>query len=159
MKNADIQHHRLKWRRALRIASQSPDRWLRKAAEWNLGLRMSTETQRRAERPTKRWQDDLVDIVKDEQTDATQRNDLENKNTWLIIAKNINECENALTHTIKNNNTTQRNTNPTHHHTETDTRRQTQKDRDGECKDNTSNDLFSRCKSVQEFGHRWNWRS
>ena len=30
---------------------------------------------------------------------------------------------------------------------------------DGMCKDNTSNDPFSRCKSVQQFGHRWNWRS
>ena len=30
---------------------------------------------------------------------------------------------------------------------------------DGRCKDNTSNDPFSRCKSVQQFGYRWNWRS
>ena len=29
---------KLKWRQALRIATQSPDRWTRKAAEWNLGL-------------------------------------------------------------------------------------------------------------------------
>ena len=27
------------------------------------------------------------------------------------------------------------------------------------CKDNTSNDPFSRCKSLQQFGYRWNWRS
>ena len=27
------------------------------------------------------------------------------------------------------------------------------------CKDNTSNDPFSRCKSVQRFGYRWNWRT
>ena len=27
------------------------------------------------------------------------------------------------------------------------------------CKDNTPNDPFSRCKSVQQFGYRWNWRS
>ena len=78
MKSADIHHHRLKWRQALRIATQSPDRWIRKAAQWNLGLLMSTETQRRAERPTKRWEDDLIDFVTDEETDATQRNDLEN---------------------------------------------------------------------------------
>ena len=30
---------------------------------------------------------------------------------------------------------------------------------DGVCKDNTSNDPFSRCKSVQHCGYRWNWRS
>ena len=27
------------------------------------------------------------------------------------------------------------------------------------CKDNTSNDPFSRCESVQQFDYRWNWRS
>ena len=27
------------------------------------------------------------------------------------------------------------------------------------CKDNTSSDPFSRCKSVQQFGYIWNWRS
>ena len=30
---------------------------------------------------------------------------------------------------------------------------------DGWCEDNTSNDPFSRCKSVQQLGYRWNWRS
>ena len=50
----------LKWRRALRIATQSPDRWTWKTVEWNLGLIISTKTQRRAGR-AKRWEDDLID--------------------------------------------------------------------------------------------------
>ena len=47
---------------------------------------------RRAGRPANRWEDDLNDFVKDEDTEATQSNDLNHKNTWLIIA-NIYEWE------------------------------------------------------------------
>ena len=35
---------KLKWRHALRITTQSPDRWTRKAAEWTPGLIISTRT-------------------------------------------------------------------------------------------------------------------
>ena len=86
-------HKKLKWRKALRIATQSPDRWTRKAAVWNPGLVISTKTQRRAERPASRWEDDLNEFVKDEETEATQSNDLKNKNTLLIVAKNACEWE------------------------------------------------------------------
>ena len=34
---------KLKWRHALRIATPNPDRWTRKAAEWNPGLIISTK--------------------------------------------------------------------------------------------------------------------
>ena len=34
---------KLKWRQALRIATPNPDRWTRKAAEWNPGLIISTK--------------------------------------------------------------------------------------------------------------------
>ena len=44
----------LKWRQALRIATQNPDRWTGKAADWNPELIISTKTQRRA---AKRWED------------------------------------------------------------------------------------------------------
>ena len=58
------------------VATQSPVRWTRKAAEWNPGSTRSTKTQRRAGRPAKRWEDDLNEFVKDEETEATQSNDL-----------------------------------------------------------------------------------
>ena len=64
----------LKWRQALRIATQNPDRWTRKAAEWNPVLTIPTKTRRRAGRPAKRWEDDLNGFVKDEETEATQSN-------------------------------------------------------------------------------------
>ena len=57
---------KLKCRQALRIATPNPDRWTRKAAEWNPGLIISTKTQWRAGRPAKRWEDDLDDFVKGE---------------------------------------------------------------------------------------------
>ena len=47
-----------------------------KNAEWNPGLIISTKTHRRAEQPAKRWEDDLNEFVKDEETEATQSNDL-----------------------------------------------------------------------------------
>ena len=83
----------LKWRQALRIATQNRDRRTRKAAEWNPRLIISTKTQKRAGRPAQRWEDDLNDSVKGEETEATHSNELENNDTWLITAKNIYEWE------------------------------------------------------------------
>ena len=57
-------HKNLKRRQALRIATQSPDRWTRRAADWNPGLIISTRTQREAGRPAKIWEDDLMSLWK-----------------------------------------------------------------------------------------------
>ena len=48
-----------------------------------------TRSQRKAGRPAKRWEGDLNDFVKDEETQTTQSNDLKNNNTWLSAAKKI----------------------------------------------------------------------
>ena len=77
----------------LRIATRSPDRWSRKAAEWNLGLIISTRSQRKAGRPAERWEDDLNEFVTDEETQTTQGDDLKNNNTRLSAAKKIYERE------------------------------------------------------------------
>ena len=73
-------------RQAFRIATQSPDKWTRKAAEWKLELVMPTRSQRKAGRPAKRWEDVLDECVKDEETQTTHSNDLKNNNTWLTAA-------------------------------------------------------------------------
>ena len=77
----------------MRIATQSEERWTRRAAEWNPGLMISERTQQKAGRLTKKWEDDLNEIVKEEEeaTETTQSNDLKNKNTFLIAARNVNE--------------------------------------------------------------------
>ena len=78
---------KLKWRQALRIATQSPDRWTRNAVEWNPGLNISRRSQSKAGRPAKRCEDDLNEFVKDEETQATQSYDLRNNATWLTASK------------------------------------------------------------------------
>ena len=85
---------KLKWRQALRIATQSPESWTRKAAEWNLVFITLTQTKRRAGKPRQKMERRLVnDFVKDEETEAAQSNVLKNSNTWLIVAKNVYEWE------------------------------------------------------------------
>ena len=59
---------KLKWRQAVRIATQNPDRWTRKAVAWNPRFVISTNAQRRAGRPAKIWEIDVYDYVKDEDT-------------------------------------------------------------------------------------------
>ena len=78
---------KLKWRQAVRIVTQSPDRWTRKVAEWNRVLIISTKTQRRAGIPVRRWEDDWNDFVQDEETEATQSNDLKINNTWILLRR------------------------------------------------------------------------
>ena len=50
---------KLKWRHAMPLATQNQERWTRRAPEWNPGLIISTRPQRKAGRPSKRWEDDL----------------------------------------------------------------------------------------------------
>ena len=58
---------KLQWRQALWIATQNPDRWTRRPAEWSPGLVTWTRSQRKAGRPAKRWKDGLNEFVKDEE--------------------------------------------------------------------------------------------
>ena len=44
-----VETEKLKRRQALRMATQSHDRWTREAAEWNPGLFISTKTQKKEE--------------------------------------------------------------------------------------------------------------
>ena len=64
----------LKWRQAMHCE----ERWARRAAERNPGLMISTRTQGKATRRTRRWEDDLNEFVKEERTETTQSNDLRN---------------------------------------------------------------------------------
>ena len=67
-----------KWRQALWIVTQRPpERWTRRAAEWNPGLITSTRSPKKQEdQPRDGKKDDLNEFVKVEETDATQSNDL-----------------------------------------------------------------------------------
>ena len=55
-------HRRLKWRLAVRIASEPDERWTEKAAEWN-SLSIKHQTYRPVGRPKKRWEDEINELI------------------------------------------------------------------------------------------------
>ena len=81
------------WIEHVKSTEVADEQMLTHSVGWNLALIISTKTQWRAGRPAKRWEDDLNDFVKGEDTEATQSNDLENNNTLLVTTMNINEWE------------------------------------------------------------------
>ena len=76
-------HKKMKWRLALRIASQPETRWSKKAAKWNPCLGSGCKASRAMGRPRKRWEDDMNQFRKPEETEETKGNDLKNKDTWM----------------------------------------------------------------------------
>ena len=54
-----------------------------------------------AGRPTKRWEDDLNDFVKDKATEVTQSNDLKNDTTWLAAAINTDDWKKTARQYVK----------------------------------------------------------
>ena len=49
----------------------------------NLGLSIETKTSRRVGRPKKIWEDDINQVGKPDDTEATRGSDLKNNDTWL----------------------------------------------------------------------------
>ena len=66
-------HRRMKWRLAMRIASLSDARWAKKAAECNPGLSIKHQTYTPVGRPKKRWQDEINEFLKPEETEETRK--------------------------------------------------------------------------------------
>ena len=78
----------MKWKLALRIATSPSERWLNKAAEWNPELSSRFWTNRAIGRPTKRWEDDMNEFLKqefDESENSIESNNQTTK-TWINIA-------------------------------------------------------------------------
>ena len=80
-------HRRMKWRLAMRKASLSKEQWVTKAAEWNPGLSSKIKSNRAVGRPKKRWEDEINEFLKSEETEATRGNDVKNNDTWIWAAK------------------------------------------------------------------------
>ena len=92
MNNAKIRcwmqtHKRMKWRLALRIASLSSERWIVKAAEWNPELSSRYKTYRAIGR--RRWEDDINEFFKLEETETEISTESDNKHnkSWIKAAK------------------------------------------------------------------------
>ena len=80
-------HRRMKWRLAVRIASLPDERRTKKAAKWNPGLSTKHQTNRTVRRPKKRWEDEINDSLKPEETEETKVNEIKNNDTWIKICK------------------------------------------------------------------------
>ena len=63
------------------------ERWTVKAAEWNPELSTKYQTHRTVGRPRKRWEDEINEFLKPEETEATTGNDMKKNNTWIKVAK------------------------------------------------------------------------
>ena len=63
------------------------ERWVIKAAEWNPRLSSKIRTNRAVGRPKKRWEDEINQFLKSEETEATIGSDVKNNDRWIWAAK------------------------------------------------------------------------
>ena len=82
----------MKWRLAMRIASHPDERWAKKAAEWNPGLSIKHQIYSPVGRPKKRWEDEINEFLKPEETEETKGNEIKN-DTWIKMAKHRERCK------------------------------------------------------------------
>ena len=86
-------HRRLKWRMAMRIASLPKERWTSKIIDWNPGLDIKIRANRSVGKPKKRWEDDINEFLRAEETEEAKGNDLKKQlhYTWKTHAKKHKE--------------------------------------------------------------------
>ena len=60
---------------------------VKKAEKWNPGLSSGCKGSRAVGRPRKRWEDDINQFFKPEETEETKGNDLKNDDTWMQVQK------------------------------------------------------------------------
>ena len=89
-------HSRMKWRLAMRIASLPDKPWTKKTAKWNPGLVPKHQTNRPVGRPKKRWEDEINEFLKPEETEETKGNETKNNDTWIKVAKKKTERWKAM---------------------------------------------------------------
>ena len=78
---------KLKLRLAMRTASHGKERWTKKTARWNPGLSPTAKAGRSVGRPRKRWEDDINEFGRTDETEESKGNDLKNNDTWIWAAK------------------------------------------------------------------------
>ena len=81
----------MKWRMTKRIAPLPKERWTSKIFDWHPGLDNKVRTRRPVGRPKKRWEDDINDFVRREETKDAKGNDLKNNCDWMNQAKKYKE--------------------------------------------------------------------
>ena len=89
-------HKRMKWRLALRIASLPSERWIVKAAEWNPELSSRYKTYRAIRRLRRRWEDDINEFLKVEETETEISTQKVTTNTTTHGSKQQKTVEDGL---------------------------------------------------------------
>ena len=79
----------MKWRLALRLASLPSERWIVKVAEWNPELSSRYKTYRAIGGPGRRWEDDINEFTKLEETktEISTESDNKYKKSWIKATK------------------------------------------------------------------------
>ena len=72
-----------------RVVSLPEKRWTRRIFDWHPGLDTSIQTRRQVGRPKRRWEDDLDEFLRTEETQEKAKYDLMNNNSWMAEAKKI----------------------------------------------------------------------
>ena len=67
----------------------------RKQAKWNPGLSIGAKTCRAVGRRKKKWEDEVNQILKPEDTDETNGNDIKNNGAWIWAAKDQETWKNG----------------------------------------------------------------
>ena len=75
----------------MRISSLLQARWTSKIIDWNPGPDNKIRTNRAVGRPRKRWEDDINEFSRPEETEEATGNDLKNNSTWKTQAKKHKE--------------------------------------------------------------------
>ena len=86
----------------MRSASLPETRWSKKAAKWNPGPSIGCKASRAVGRPRKRWEDDINQFLKPEETEETKGNDLKNNDTWIMVAKDQKRWKDVETFYVRN---------------------------------------------------------
>ena len=77
----------MKWRLAIRIASLPDERWRKKVAKWKPGLSTKYQANSPVGRAKKRWEDEINEFLKPEESETTKGNEMKNDDTWIKVAK------------------------------------------------------------------------
>ena len=84
-------HRRLKWRMARRIVSLPEERWTKKIFDWHPGRDDTIKTRSLVGRPKRRWEDDINEFFKPDETNGKEKYGLTNNNSWMTEAKKYEE--------------------------------------------------------------------
>ena len=66
-------------------------RRLKKIFDWHPGLDNKIKTRRPVGRPKRRWEDDVNEFLKPQETKGKEKYDLTNNNSWMTEAKKYEE--------------------------------------------------------------------